>query len=182
MGLNAEFMSGLADDTARLNQALDDLDAIFAGQASANFVEGFIQDWTAEPYIRGTYSYPAPGSYPNGGPSMRETLAQPVGGELFFAGEATNNTAPSTVPGALQSGERASGEIDVALGGPPAPGAPKADLQALPTSGARRCRSASSTCRAMARRRGAGTSAIQKPRRTSIRSTRTRREASTRSA
>jgi PKD repeat protein len=66
---------------------------------------------------------------------MRETLALPVGSDLFFAGEATHNTAPATVPGALQSGERASGEIDVALGGPPALGAPRADLQASPTSG-----------------------------------------------
>ena len=135
MGLNAEFMSGLADDTARLDQALADLDAIFAGQASANFVEGFVQDWSKEPYVRGTYSYPAPGSYPNGGPSMRETLALPVGSELFFAGEATHNTAPSTVPGALQSGERAGGEIDAAFGGPPALGAPKADFEASPTAG-----------------------------------------------
>ena len=136
MGLNAEFMSALPDDTARLNQTLADLDLAFGGQASLNFVEGFVQDWTKEPYVRGSYSYPVPGSYPTGGPSMRETLAMPVGGELFFAGEATHNTAPSTVPGALQSGERAGGEINVALSGPPALGAPKADFAASPTAGA----------------------------------------------
>ncbi len=66
---------------------------------------------------------------------MRQVLAQPVGGEVFFAGEATHNSAPSTVPGALQSGERAAGEIDVALGGPPLPNAPSADFSPSTTSG-----------------------------------------------
>ena len=135
MGLNAEYMSGLASDSDRLDQALADLDPMFAGQASANFVDGVIQDWTAEPYVRGTYSYPAPGSYPDGGPSMRQVLAAPVGSTLFFAGEATHNEAPSTVPGALQSGERAAGEIDGGLGGPPSPSAPRSDFSASPESG-----------------------------------------------
>ena len=62
-------------------------------------------------------------------------LAQPVGTTLYFAGEATHNTAPSTVPGALQSGERAGGEADVALHGPPSVNAPTADFTALPVTG-----------------------------------------------
>jgi monoamine oxidase len=135
MGENAEALSALPDDAARLSQALADLDAMFGGQASAHFVEGFVQDWTADPWVRGSYSYPAPGSYPDSGPSARQVLAQPVGSELFFAGEATHNSAPSTVPGALQSGERAAGEIDVARGGPPSANAPTADFDASPTSG-----------------------------------------------
>ncbi len=135
MGLDAEFMSALPDDAARFAQALSDLDLVFGGQATPNFVEGSIQDWSAEPYVRGTYSYPAPGSYPNGGSSMRQVLAQPVGGEVFFAGEATHNSAPSTVPGAIQTGERAAGEIDVALDGPPLPNAPSADFSPSTTSG-----------------------------------------------
>jgi monoamine oxidase len=135
MGLNAEFLTALADDTARLNVALADLDVVFgSGVASGKFIEGFVQDWTSEPYVLGSYSYPVPGSYPNGGPSMREILAEPVG-EVSFAGEATHNTASATVPGALQSGDRAAGEIDLALGGPPDPSAPKADLEASPELG-----------------------------------------------
>ncbi len=94
-----------------------------------------MQDWTAEPYVLGSYSYPAPGTHPDSGPSMREVLAQPVGTTLFFAGEATHNTAPSTVPGALQSGERAAAEIDAARGGPPAAGAPTADFTPSVVSG-----------------------------------------------
>jgi monoamine oxidase len=137
MGRNAEVMEALPDDTARLNKALVDLDAAFGGigAASAAFIEGFVMDWTASPYVLGSYSYPAPGTRPTSGPTMRQVLAQPVGTTLYFAGEATHNTAPSTLPGALQSGERAGGEVDTNLGGPPAPGTPTADFSASVTSG-----------------------------------------------
>ncbi len=43
--------------------------------------------------------------------------------------------AASTVPGALQSGERAAGEHDTAAGGPPAAGTPTADFSASVTLG-----------------------------------------------
>jgi PKD repeat protein len=66
---------------------------------------------------------------------MRQVLAQPVGSQLYFAGEATHNTAPSTVPGALQSGERAGGEVDTDLDGPPLAGTPTADFSASAVSG-----------------------------------------------
>jgi PKD repeat protein len=137
MGRNAEVMEALPDDAARLNQALVDLDAAFGGSAaSAAFVEGFVMNWTAAPYTLGSYSYPAPGTRPIAGSTMRQVLAQPVGATLYFAGEATHNTAPSTVPGALQSGERAGGEVDTNLGGPPAVGTPMADFTASVVSGA----------------------------------------------
>ncbi len=35
-------------------------------------------------------------------------------GQTFFAGEATHNSSPSTVPGALRSSERAAGEMNAA--------------------------------------------------------------------
>ncbi len=129
-------MEALPDDTARIDQALVDLDAAFSGAASTGFIEGHVHNWTAEPYVLGSYSYPAPGTRPTSGHTMRQVLAQPVGTMLYFAGEATHNTAPSTVPGALQSGERAGGEVDTNIGGPPAPGTPTADFSASPTAGA----------------------------------------------
>jgi len=135
MGRNAETMSALPDDAARIDQALTDLDAAFGGTASVAFVEGVVQDWTAEPYVLGSYSFPAPGTRPTSGSTQREILAQPVGTSLYFAGEATHNTAASTVPGALQSGERAGGEVDGQLGGPPAGSAPKAAFSATVESG-----------------------------------------------
>lgn len=135
MGKNAEVLEALPDDAARIDRVLGDLDAAFGGAATPAFVEGTVQNWTAEPYVRGSYSFPAPGTYSLAGASQRAVLAQPVGTSLYFAGEATHTTAPSTVPGALQSGERAAGEVDAQLGGPPAAGTPTADFQAQPTSG-----------------------------------------------
>ena len=128
MGINAEILGALPNDAARIDRVLMDLDAAFSGAASSAFVEGVVQDWTASPYVRGSYSYPAPGTRPLTGLTQRQILAQPVGGELFFAGEATHNTAASTVPGALQSGERAAGEVDVSLGGPRSLGSPTANF------------------------------------------------------
>ncbi len=137
MGRNAEAMEALPDDAARLNQALVDLDAAFGGTgaATAAFEEGFVMDWTASPYTLGSYSYPAPETRPISGSTMRQVLAQRVGSQLYFAGEATHNTAASTVPGALQSGERAGGEVDTELDGPPAAGTPAADFSASAVSG-----------------------------------------------
>jgi len=135
MGKNAEAMEALPSNAARLDQALVDLDAAFGGAATPAFIEGVVINWSAWPYVLGSYSYPAPGTRPTSGPTMREVLAQPVGTTLYFAGEATHNTAPSTVPGALQSGERAGGEVDGQLGGPPAAGTPTADFSAFPTAG-----------------------------------------------
>ena len=136
MGRNAEVMEALADNTARINRALIDLDAAFGGSASGAFVEGVVQNWTAEPYVLGSYSFPAPGTRPPTGSTKREVLAQPVGTALYFAGEATHNTAASTVPGALQSGERAGGEVDTNLGGAPAPGTPETDFSVSMALGA----------------------------------------------
>ncbi len=135
MGRNAEVLEAMPDDASRINQALVDLDAALGGAASTGFIEGVVQNWTAEPWVRGSYSFPAPDTRPTAGPTQREVLAQPIAGTLYFAGEATHNTAPSTVPGALQSGERAGGEVDTQLGGPPPAEAPTADFSASATSG-----------------------------------------------
>ena len=135
MGTNAEFMTALPDDEARLDQVLIDLDAALGGAASPAFLEGVVQDWTSEPYVRGSYSFPSPGTRPRVGLTQRQILAQPVGSDLYFAGEATSNTAAATVPGAMQSGERSAGEVDSSLGGPPAAGTPTAEFSASNTVG-----------------------------------------------
>jgi len=67
----------------------------------------YVQDWQADPYARGGYSYVTVG-----GEGARELLAAPLQDTLFFAGEATNTEGESgTVGGALQSGERAAREV-----------------------------------------------------------------------
>ena len=66
----------------------------------------FAQDWQAEPYSRGGYSYVRVG-----GAGARERLAEPIEDTLHFAGEATDAEEAGTVAGALRSGQRAARQI-----------------------------------------------------------------------
>ena len=69
-------------------------------------------DWAADAYARGAYSYPLVG-----GSKAGETLARPVRGTLYFAGEATVEEADSgTVHGAIRSGRRAATQLARHLG------------------------------------------------------------------
>ncbi len=66
-----------------------------------------ITRWGSDPFSFGSYSFLAVGATP----SDYDTLAQPVGKRLFFAGEHTQRDYPSTVHGAYLSGERVANEI-----------------------------------------------------------------------
>ncbi|HAT1822513.1 TPA: NAD(P)-binding protein [Legionella pneumophila] len=63
--------------------------------------------WGSDPFTRGSYSY-LPVKVDK---SVIGTLAQPVANRLYFAGEATSTTDPSTVHGAYLSGIRAAEEV-----------------------------------------------------------------------
>ena len=112
MGENAETMIALGED-GTIEQALSDLDNMFPPNgASSVFDEAYIQNWTDEPWIRGIYSYGAPGTYPlDDGLSMRQILGQPVDDTIFFSGEATAINHSASVHGAVESGRRAVNEI-----------------------------------------------------------------------
>ncbi len=69
-------------------------------------IEAHHHDFIEDPLTRGAYSYLRPG----GGNAAHE-LAEPFEGTLFFAGEALDIEYPSTVAGALGSGERAARKI-----------------------------------------------------------------------
>lgn len=62
--------------------------------------------WTADPLIRGGWSSPSPG-----GAGARAVLREGLSGRLWFAGEASHDTAWGSVEGAWDSGERAAVEI-----------------------------------------------------------------------
>ena len=113
---------GAAGDDAILNAILADLDGTFPqalNQASANFLDGLVQNWGAAPYTLGAYSYPMVGTYTAANDSRRRELQEPVADHrIFFAGEASHNTHASTVVGALHEGERAAREVDAANGNP----------------------------------------------------------------
>ena len=68
--------------------------------------DALVQDWQADRYSRGGYSYVRVG-----GTGARERLAAPTEDTLYFAGEATDVKQSGTVGGALRSGIRAAREI-----------------------------------------------------------------------
>ncbi|MDA1010874.1 MAG: NAD(P)/FAD-dependent oxidoreductase [Chloroflexi bacterium] len=130
MGANGATLSeigavaggGEPGDAAIVAAILADLDAVFPdapGAASANFIEGIVQDWGAAPYTLGVYSYPMVGTYTSASESHRATLQESVADRrIYFAGEATHNTHPSTVVGALHEGERAAEAVHSVNGQP----------------------------------------------------------------
>ena len=81
--------------------------------ASRSLAEHFIQDWSAEPFVRCGYSYPTVGSAP-----LRADLAAALrrpGAALpsvTFAGEATHARLFGSLQGALLSAERAVRELE----------------------------------------------------------------------
>lgn len=69
------------------------------------------EDWRANPFVRGAYSYASVGSIP-----QRKVLARPIEETLIFAGEATNTEGhAATVHGAIASGARAARQAERAL-------------------------------------------------------------------
>ena len=63
--------------------------------------------WGSDPFTLGSYSYlPI-----NVDKSVIAAMAKPVDGRLYFAGEATSDTDPSTVHGAYLSGIRAANQV-----------------------------------------------------------------------
>ena len=96
VGDKAGELSALNDDAAQIAFILNELDGWYDGQASRNYVNHVIQDWTNEPYVRGSYS--------SIGESGSNTLKAPVDNKLYFAGEAYATTySSSTVHGAAMS-------------------------------------------------------------------------------
>lgn len=106
-GARAEMLDRMGVDPVRF--ALEELDELFGRKtASRTFERGLVADWGAEPYIQGLYSYPTVRTTEG----HREALARPLGGKIFFAGEATNTFGASgTVHGAMETGRRAAREV-----------------------------------------------------------------------
>ena len=99
-GESAEYLAGLGDQM--INEVMAELDLLF-GDASSFLQDVYIQDWGAEEFIGGAYSYPKPGSF-----GAREILAAPLDDRLYFAGEATHTGGHyGTVHGAMETAMRA---------------------------------------------------------------------------
>lgn len=124
-GAKANTYSSMNPDDVVLN-ILAEMDTWYGGDATENIRRSTIpeennrllytiKDWKKDPFAKGGISYHLPG----GQLADREVLSAPIGGKLFFAGEATDFTGEAgTVSGALKSGERAAFEvIDAILNG-----------------------------------------------------------------
>lgn len=103
-------------DLARRIETMSDADAVRQAMGSLREIYGSgipepvayrITRWAADPYARGSYSYPAVGSSSDD----CKALAEPVSTRLYFAGEATSLESSATVHGALLSGWREAGRI-----------------------------------------------------------------------
>ena len=96
-----------APDAELLALALTSLAELLATPAAelrAHLRASYVRNWGAEPYAYGAYSYPTVGA-----PAARATLATPVAGTLFFAGEGVyEGEAPGTVEAGLVSGQVAA--------------------------------------------------------------------------
>ena len=107
-GPSAARLCALPDEEI-IRHAMDGVSAVFfGGNGSPQPQAAYVHNWARDPYARGAYSYAAVG-----GGDARGLLATPLGGTLFFAGEATDTTGEAaTVTGALRSGARAAEEVN----------------------------------------------------------------------
>jgi monoamine oxidase len=104
---DASELTDLEDDDSIVTAVLKDLDDIFDGQATPAFQDAVVQNWSAEPHIRGAYSYSYRGKYK----TIVDALQESVNDRLYFAGEALSRDNSATVPGAMQSAYDAVREL-----------------------------------------------------------------------
>jgi monoamine oxidase len=90
-----------AGERAAIDFAVERLAGMIGGQIRAAVTGGRLAAWWTDPYARGSYSVARPGRS-----AAREALRRPVGGRIFFAGEATAGGRAMTVGGATLDGER----------------------------------------------------------------------------
>ncbi|HEX6975420.1 MAG TPA: FAD-dependent oxidoreductase [Vicinamibacterales bacterium] len=90
----------------RNEQYLATLQRVYPG-IRASFVKSRFMDWPSDPWVKASYSFPAPGQVTTMGPLMQ----QPIAGRLHLAGEHTCYAFVGFMEGALQSGVRVAARI-----------------------------------------------------------------------
>ncbi|MEN0062433.1 MAG: NAD(P)/FAD-dependent oxidoreductase [Myxococcota bacterium] len=81
VGAPAERASALGED-ALVGSILKELDTIFGGIASRTYLRHLVWDWSQQPFVGAAYL--ADGAPP----AISRALAKPLGGRVFFAGDA----------------------------------------------------------------------------------------------
>ncbi len=81
VGEPAKNYTSLSNDDLK-SYILEELDEIFSNQATPNYIDHIVQNWSEEPYIKGAYL--------NDHEDWRivRTLFKPVADKIYFAGEA----------------------------------------------------------------------------------------------
>jgi monoamine oxidase len=91
--------------TQRTENYLTELQKVYRG-VRASFVRARFMDWPADPWVKASYSFPAPGQVMLQGPTFRQGL-----GRLHFAGEYCSYAFMGYMEGALNSGATAARRI-----------------------------------------------------------------------
>jgi monoamine oxidase len=97
-------------DEEIIQAVLDELDEVYEGQATPNFIDGHVQNWNQQIFVRGSYSYLFDDDESFAAvPILRE----PLENKLFFAGEAVpaNDLENGFAHGAALSGRAAAAKI-----------------------------------------------------------------------
>lgn len=95
----AKAYTQLASEQEIINNFLTELDEIFDGKATTNYVNHIIQNWSKEPYIQGSYSYSFNGNQKN----IVAKIKEPLSNKVYFAGEALSIENQAMVHGACES-------------------------------------------------------------------------------
>jgi monoamine oxidase len=90
-------------NAAMVEFAREWLASLFGAAVKDKITKSHATRWGAEPFVLGAMSAATPGNA-----DARRNLRVPVGGRIWFAGEATHETQWGTVAGAWQEGERAA--------------------------------------------------------------------------
>ncbi|MFT5820791.1 MAG: monoamine oxidase [Crocinitomix sp.] len=91
--------TSLATDEEVILKILEELDEIYEGQASLNYLGHVIQNWSNEEHIGGSYSF-ANTDFSQ----LQVPLKNAINSKLYFAGEALSDYYSATVHGAADSG------------------------------------------------------------------------------
>lgn len=103
-GGTADSNLDMKSDAELLDMIRQEWNAFIGPFSGSNISEIAVKRWSMDPYIQGSFSYQKTG----GSSNCREELSKPIGGKVFFAGEACNSEGNcGTVHGAIESAEAA---------------------------------------------------------------------------
>ena len=100
----------LAGEDEAIDTALAALKAMLGNRIERDFVEGTMTYWNQDPFSRGAWGFARPGQF-----DQRARLSRPIGGRIYFAGEANHRQFWSTAGGAMLVGAQVAKHIAARL-------------------------------------------------------------------